>query len=82
MYALGVLLYQMVVGQPPAADASTGALIRQVIQETPFLQGHSPPWQIEFAQMVVRSLSPKPEDRYQTVSELLEAFYTLAGQMD
>lgn len=82
LYALGVLLYQMVVGQPPAADASTGALIQQVIQEAPFLQGHSPSWQTEFAQMVVRSLSRKPEDRYQTASELLEAFYTLAGQMD
>jgi serine/threonine protein kinase len=82
VYALGVLLYQMVVGQPPAEDASTGALIQQMIQETPLLQGHSPSWQTEFAQMVVRSLSQKPEDRYQTASELLEAFYTLAGQMD
>lgn len=82
MYALGMLLYQMVVGQPPAADASTGALIQQVIQETPLLQGHSPLWQTDFAQMVVRSLSRKPEDRYQTASELLEAFYTLAEQMD
>lgn len=82
LYALGVLLYQMIVGQVPPAGYSPLALLQHVLRATPSLRGQGPQRHLALAQVVVRPLARHPAERYQTAGELLDAFYTAARPPD
>lgn len=81
IYTLGVIFYEMLTGNPPfVADNPMATLVRR-LREKPV-----PPVQVEptvpkaIDAMVVKMLATKPEDRYQSATELLADLGAYEGQ--
>ncbi len=85
LYSAGIMFYELVVGQPPftASDADGPfTLMAKHVQAPPkppsvFRPGLNP----ELEQVILKALSKRPEDRYQTGQEFDEAMSRVADQM-
>src|SRR2546421_973516 len=85
LYSAGIMFYELVVGQPPftASDADGPfTLMAKHVQAPPkppsvFRPGLNP----ELEQVILKSLSKRPEDRYQSGQEFDEAMSRGADQM-
>ncbi len=71
IYALGVVLYEMVTGQVPFLGASPGEILMKHMATEPDLAGIDEP----FAAVIRRAMAKDPTDRYQTVQEMIEAVF-------
>jgi serine/threonine-protein kinase len=71
VYALGVVLYEMVTGRPPFQGDNPVAIAYQHVQETPVppsqLNPDVPP---DLQAVILRALAKRPEDRYATANDL------------
>ena len=71
LYALGVVLYEMVCGRPPFTGDSTVAIAYKHVQEAP-----TPPRQVnasvapELEAIIMQLLEKRPEDRYADAEDL------------
>src|SRR5437016_2164070 len=85
LYSAGIMFYELVVGQPPftASDADGPfTLMAKHVQAPPkppsvFRPGLNP----ELEQVILKSLSKRPEDRFQSGHEFDDAMSRLADQM-
>src|SRR5438874_3359845 len=85
LYSAGIMFYELVVGQPPfTASEADGpfTLMAKHVQAPPkppsvFRPGLNP----ELEQVILKSLSKRPEDRFQSGHEFDEAMSRLADQM-
>src|SRR5204862_5722672 len=85
LYSAGIMVYELVVGQPPfTASEADGpfTLMAKHVQAPPkppsvFRPGLNP----ELEQLILKSLSKRPEDRYQSGQEFDEAMSKVADQM-
>jgi len=68
IYALGVILYEMLTGQVPFFGASPAEILMKHMTQEPDLKGVGEP----FARVVRKALSKEAGQRYQTVQELVE----------
>jgi len=78
VYALGVVLYEMLTGDPPFSGSTAQAIVARVLTETPrpiLPQRHTIPPHVEAA--VLTALEKLPADRFGTAAEFAEA---LAGR--
>ena len=78
VYALGVVAYEMLTGDPPFTGSTAQAIVARVVTEDPrsiTLQRKTVPPHVEEA--VLTALSKLPADRYATAAEFAAA---LAGQ--
>lgn len=74
LYAIGVILYQMLAGEPPFADASTPAILVKHLTETPVRPSAKRPERAVppgLERIAMRCLEKKPEARFQSADELL-----------
>ncbi|MGZ3571897.1 MAG: protein kinase domain-containing protein, partial [Gemmatimonadaceae bacterium] len=75
IYALGVVLYQLVTGQVPFHGDTPLAVALQHLQEPPsppgLMRSELPP---PVEAVILRALAKDPEDRYTTATELAVAF--------
>lgn len=72
LYAVGVMLFEMLVGQPPFTACSPEALIQMHLDRTPplhLLEGHSP----ALIALVSRALEKCPRDRWPSASSMRTA---------
>ncbi len=80
LYAMGVVLYEMLTGHPPFRGNSGMALLMKHMRERPPSFVEAAP-QVELGaalqQTVMRALSKRPEDRFQSAAEMRDAL--LAG---
>lgn len=75
LYALGLILYEMLAGKPPfAAEQLMPLLIKQMTEEPPPLPADVPR---PVRKVVMKLLEKKPEDRFQSAEELLVALREL-----
>jgi TPR repeat protein len=74
IYSLGVVLYEMLSGEPPFQSGDIPYQIREVVPEP--LKGISS----EVSAIVMRCLEKKPERRFGSVRELREALDGTAGK--
>ena len=80
IYALGVVLFELLVGRPPfVADTPVGLLLKHISEPPPSFSQVRPDLQVDprIEAIVMRALDKRPEGRQQMVSELaaeLEAF--------
>ncbi|MBC7977444.1 MAG: serine/threonine protein kinase, partial [Myxococcales bacterium] len=79
IYALGILLYEMLSGRTPFAEAQTPtALLAAVLTQTPALVSiyvEVPP---ALDQILARCLEREPPNRFAEISDLVEAFDRIA----
>ncbi len=71
IYALGVLLFEMLTGEVPFAGSSPGEILMKHMATEPDLKGIDEP----FAHVIKKALQKDPADRYQTVQEMVEDLY-------
>src|SRR5207245_7898803 len=85
LYSAGIMFYELVAGQPPftATDADGPfTLMAKHVQAPPqppsvFRPGLNP----DLEELILKSLSKRPEDRFQTGKEFDEAISRVADQM-
>ena len=77
IYSLGVVLYEMLVGQVPFhADSQVGVAMKHVNEELPDVQRRRPEASAAVALVVERSTAKNPAERYQTVTEMIDDLQT------
>ena len=77
LYSLGVVAYQMLVGEPPFVGNTTPALLVKHLAEMPVPVGQRrPDVPSDLAMIVMRLLEKAPERRFQTAGELVHALKT------
>ena len=82
VYSLGVVMYQMLMGRPPFQAAQSIDVIFKHINEAPpsfaaVWPGNVVPPEVEA--LVMRCLFKRPEDRFQSMDEVLEALRRAAA---
>lgn len=77
VYSLGVVLYEMLVGQVPFhADSQVGVAMKHVNEELPDVQQRRPELSAAAAMVVERATAKDPDQRYQRVGELIDDLST------
>jgi serine/threonine protein kinase len=80
IYSLGVILYEMLVGHVPFIGGSpTSIMLKHLQQAAPSVLDERDDVPPAVGRVIARALEKRPEDRYQTVSELVEDFTIAAG---
>ncbi len=69
IYALGVILYEMLMGALPFSGSSMGEILMRHLRDRPDLTGVPAP----FAPIIAKALEKDPEDRYADADEMLAA---------
>jgi eukaryotic-like serine/threonine-protein kinase len=71
VYALGIVLYEMVVGRPPFYNENPVAVAYQHVRERPIPpRQHNPKIPVPFEAIVLKSLAKNPVNRYPSAEEL------------
>jgi eukaryotic-like serine/threonine-protein kinase len=77
VYSLGVVLYEMLVGQVPfSADSQVGVAMKHVNEELPDVQQRRPELSAAAAMVVERATAKDPAERYQQVGEMIDDLAT------
>ncbi len=73
IYALGIMLYEMLVGHPPFHDDGTlSVLLKHMTEPVPLLSDYDFIDNPYLDAVVLKALTKQPELRYQTATELLD----------
>src|SRR5258705_5410814 len=77
IYSLGVVLYEMLIGQVPFhADSQVGVAMKHVNEELPDVQQRRPELSAAAALGVERATAKDPNERYQRVGEMIDDLST------
>lgn len=77
IYALGVVLYELISGQPPFdSDTPLGIVLKHLHEPPPPIQPLRASVTPAVEAVVLRALAKNPEERYRTASELAQALDT------
>ncbi|HRW52762.1 MAG TPA: serine/threonine-protein kinase [Phycisphaerae bacterium] len=71
VYALGVMLYEMLLGRVPFGGSSMGEVLMKHLTAQPEVDELQPP----FPNVIRRALAKDPKDRYPTVDALVEDLF-------
>jgi serine/threonine protein kinase len=85
LYSAGIMFYELVVGQPPfTASESDGpfTLMAKHVQAPPKPPSvHKPGLDLRLEEVILKSLSKRPEERYQTGQEFDDAMSRVADRL-
>ena len=70
IYALGIMLYEMLTGEPPFVGESVGEVLMKHLSSEPDLSKIPEP----FAAVIQKAMNRDPSERYQTAQEMYDAF--------
>jgi serine/threonine protein kinase/HJR/Mrr/RecB family endonuclease len=72
VYALGIVLFELLIGRTPFSDVSVYKLIQAVVEsDVPDVRELNPTIDAELAALVAKMLSKDPDQRYQNMHELI-----------
>lgn len=74
IYALGVMVYEMLVGRTPFVGIPTQMLIAHLNQQPPPLRDFNPDITEPIEKVVLKALNKRPAERYNSVKEFAQAF--------
>ena len=74
IYAMGVILFEMLTGRLPFSGSSMGEILMRHLSDRPDLAGIPEP----FAAVIAKALAKDPRDRYQDASEMAGALRQFA----
>jgi serine/threonine-protein kinase len=77
VYSLGIVLYETLVGEVPfSAGSQVGVAMKHVNEELPDVQERRPEVSAAVALVVERATAKDPEQRYQSVAEMIDDLAT------
>jgi formylglycine-generating enzyme required for sulfatase activity len=80
LYALGVMLYQMLTGRVPfEADSTVGIVMKHIESPVPTVTENWPMLPEALNPVVAKAMSKQPDDRFQTAHELTQAVAEALG---
>src|SRR5215831_17750511 len=80
IYSFGIILYEMLAGQPPfAGESPTVIMMKQVQEPPPSILQTRPELPVTVASLIEKALAKQPADRYQTAGDLSKALTAIAG---
>ena len=74
IYALGVMLFEMLSGRLPFTGSSMGEILMRHLSEKPDMSGIPEP----FASVIAKALAKDPKDRWEDVDEMVEALTSVS----
>jgi len=78
IYSLGIVLYEMVTGRKPyIADTPMAVVLKQMTDPLPRPTEFTPDLPESVEHILLKALAKQPEDRYQSMDELVNALETL-----
>jgi basic membrane protein A len=78
IYALGIVLYELVTGRKPyLADTPMAVLLKHMTDPLPNPCQFVPDLPIEVEKVLIKALAKQPEDRYETMTAFVEAMEML-----
>ena len=81
IYALGIVLFELVTGHKPySADTPLAVILKQVHDPLPEPRGFVPGLPVAMEKMLYKALAKNPEDRYQSMDEFLLAMQKMQDQ--
>ncbi|MSP63487.1 MAG: serine/threonine protein kinase [Myxococcales bacterium] len=80
LYAVGVLLFEMITGKPPFTGVYGDVMLKHVNDPPPSLSARRPGVPAWLEALVMRCLAKEPDDRFQSATELAAALRTAAGR--
>jgi eukaryotic-like serine/threonine-protein kinase len=83
VYAVGVILFEMLAGRPPfMADSATGIAMRHILDPVPMIERENPHLPHGIDAVLSRALAKVVKDRYGTVGELYKELIRLQQSVD
>jgi serine/threonine-protein kinase len=79
IWALGVILYELLAGRTPFEGSTTAAAASIVADATPPLNEFRDDVPADLAEIIYRALAKDPKARYATVTELAQALHPFSG---
>ena len=81
LYSLGIVLYEMLAGRVPFdADTPLAILLKHLNDPLPLPRTLNPDIPEPFERVMLKTLSKRPEDRYQSAPEMAQALRAAAGE--
>ena len=74
VYALGVILFEMLVGQRPFTGTTPEVMLKHLTKPPPLLRSLRPELPIELEEVLERALAKQANQRFRSASALLTAF--------
>jgi serine/threonine-protein kinase len=80
VWALGVVLYELLAGRAPFDEADVGKLCTMILRgDPPALRGVRPEVPVALEAVIARALAKEPADRHASVADLAAALVTFAS---
>jgi tetratricopeptide (TPR) repeat protein len=71
IYSLGVMLYELVVGEVPyTAETPMAVVVKHIVDPLPMPRAKNPNVPEELQRVILKALAKNPDDRYQTAGEI------------
>ena len=78
IYALGIILYEMLTGrQPYEADTPMGVAIKHITEPVPHILDANPNLPYEIEEVIQKAMAKDRDDRYATAHEMVDALHEI-----
>lgn len=83
LYALGVILYEMIVGRRPFTGNNIAAILRAITQDTPESPADVDPFiSTALSDLIMKSIAKDPSERFQTGRQMADALASVATRAE
>ena len=80
IYSVGVILYEMLIGHVPFTDESSTAIMMKHLQDpVPSVLDERSDLPAAVAQVVLKAMAKRPDERYQKIADLIEDLTIASG---